>query len=62
MVNADAVYVHTYVIAFCIWVHTTYYIGYTSMATCQRSLEYIHSAFIPGRELVSLYYIYNKSL
>ena len=61
-VNADAVYVHTYAIAFCIRVYTTYYIGYTSLATCPRSLEYIHSGFISGHELVSLDYIYNKSL
>ena len=55
-VNADAVYVHTYAIAFCIRVYTTYYIGYTSLATCPRSLEYIHSGFISGHELVSLDY------
>ena len=61
-VNANAEYVHNYVIALCIRVYKTYYIDYTSLATCQRSLEYIHSVFIPGHELVSLDYIYNKSL
>ena len=47
-VNVDAVYVHTYVIAFCI--RHSFHIIYFD----DHLFEYIHNIFIPGCKMVSL--------